>query len=386
MKTFMYMLSITLLLVSCKSVNKMVEKGEYAKAFDYAISKLSGARNKKKEHVMGLEKAYSKLTSTSLKEINRLNGQSRPENWPKIHDLYKGLADRQDRLEPLLPLTSEDGYVASFDMKDYNKELEIAEENMCSYLYNHALNLMAKTERSGDKTHARNAYSDLMQILKYRSSYKDTDRQVEKALDLGTNFVEIRINNDLRDFMSRTIERNIADMSLSRLNSQWTEFRMARNADAGADYTVWVDLNNIGFSPERERQNNYTESKEVIVKTEKVKERRDSVDVWVEKQVYERVKADVSEVFREKQSELHGKVRVTDNRTREVIKSVPVNVFHDFKGYGCRYTGDERALTAETKKKLDSNLELFPSDGMMADDLSHAFKDVLMTELKNIRF
>lgn len=382
----MYTISLALLLVSCKSVNKMVEKGEYDKAFDYSLSKLSGSKNKKTEYVKALEKAYSKLTNASLKEINRLNSQSKPENWPRVHELYKSIMDRQDKLDPILPLVSEEGYVASFDMKDYSKDMADAEENMCAYLYNHALNLMAKTEKTGDKIHARNAYGDLMQILKYRSSYKDTDRQVEKALQMGTSYVEVQVYNDLRDYMSHSVERSILDMPVSRLDNQWTDYSMGQSAGSKSDYTVWLDLNNIGFSPERERLNNFSEYKEILVKKEKVKERRDSVDVWVEKEVYEKVRADIFEVFREKQSELHGKVRVVNNRTREVIKSVPINVFHEFKGYGCRYTGDERALNPETKKKMDGNLELFPPDALMSDDLANAFKDAVMNELRQLRF
>lgn len=381
----MYTLSLALLIVSCRSVNKMVEKGEYDKAFDYSVAKLSGAKNKKTEYVKALEKAYDRLTKSSLREINRLSDPSKPQNYPKIHDLYKGIMDRQDRIDPLLPLVSEDGYTASFDMKDYSKEMSDAEENMCAYLYNHALNLMAKTDKTGDRLHAREAYGDLTKILSYRSSYKDADRQVEKALQMGTTRVDIRIFNDLRDFMSYNIERSISELPVSRLDDRWTDYRIAVKGNDKSDYTVWLDLEHISFSPERERTNTYSETKEVLLKKEKVKERRDSVDVWVEKEVFEKVRADITEVFREKQSELHGRMRVTDNRNGEVIRTVPINVLHDFKGYGCRYTGDERALTQGTKNKLDNNLEYFPADGQMADNLANAFKDAVMGEIRKLR-
>ncbi|MBK6664748.1 MAG: hypothetical protein IPG48_00990 [Saprospiraceae bacterium] len=89
MKTFFYIAVFTLSLASCKSVEKMMAKGEYEKAFDYAIDKLSDSKVKKTEHVKALEKAYSKLNSASLKEIDRLNATSKPENWSKVHAEYK---------------------------------------------------------------------------------------------------------------------------------------------------------------------------------------------------------------------------------------------------------------------------------------------------------
>lgn len=75
-----------------------------------------------------------------------------------------------------------------------------------------------------------------------------------------------------------------------------------------------------------------------------------------------------------------------DVRTKEYIKNIPVNVLHDFKGYGCRFAGDEKALTEESKKRLDSFLEIFPSDFVMSNDLAAAFKNVVMSEAQKIRF
>lgn len=67
-------------LASCKSVEKMVEKGEYDKAFNYAISKLEGEKNKKTEYVEALEKAYSKLNECLTKESEKLKPAVKPEN------------------------------------------------------------------------------------------------------------------------------------------------------------------------------------------------------------------------------------------------------------------------------------------------------------------
>ena len=110
------------------------------------------------------------------------------------------------------------------------------------------------------------------------------------------------------------------------------------------------------------------------------------MDVWVEKEVYERVRVDITEIFREKKSELHGNLRVMDTRTKESIKTVPINVFFDFAGYGCKFIGDERALTPESDRKMDGYLEFFPSDFDMADDLAVAFKNTVMNEIKKVKF
>ena len=384
MKTLFYTLVLIAAFFSCRSVEKMVEKGEYERAFNYSISKLQGEKNKKTEYIKALEKAYFKLNSASAREIERLNAPAKPENWSKVLHLYQSMEDRQERLEPLLPLVSEDRYKATFDFKNYKNEISNAEENTCLYYYNNASELMEQTERTGDKVYAREAYDDLRKIDTYNRNYKDTDKLKERALKLGLNRIYVDIFNDLRDFQSNNIEQELRNLPVARLNDVWNEYSI--NFDKNnADYVLVIELNQTFFSPERERVNTYSESKEILVRKDKIKERRDSVDVWVEKEVYERVRADISELFREKQSELRGSIKVLDTRTKEFIKIVPVNAFHNFNGYGCKYIGDERALTDATRKKIDNFCEIFPSDFDMAYDLAAVFKNVVIDEARKIK-
>lgn len=384
MKTLFYTLVLIAAFSSCRSVEKMVEKGEYERAFNYSISKLQGEKNKKTEYIKALEKAYFKLNSASAREIERLNAPAKPENWSKVLHLYQSMEDRQERLEPLLPLVSEDRYKATFDFKNYKNEISNAEENTCLYYYNNASELMEQTERTGDKVYAREAYDDLRKIDTYNRNYKDTDKLKERALKLGLNRIYVDIFNDLRDFQSNNIEQELRNLPVARLNDVWNEYSI--NFDKNnADYVLVIELNQTFFSPERERVNTYSESKEILVRKDKIKERRDSVDVWVEKEVYERVRADISEIFREKQSELRGRIKVLDTRTKEYIKIVPVNAFHNFNGYGCKYIGDERALTDATRKKIDNFCEIFPSDFDMAYDLAAVFKNVVIDEARKIK-
>ncbi|MBK7638037.1 MAG: hypothetical protein IPJ13_29980 [Saprospiraceae bacterium] len=384
MKTLFYTLVLIAAFFSCRSVEKMVEKGEYERAFNYSISKLQGEKNKKTEYIKALEKAYFKLNSASAREIERLNAPAKPENWSKVLHLYQSMEDRQERLEPLLPLVSEDRYKATFDFKNYKNEISNAEENTCLYYYNNASELMEQTERTGDKVYAREAYDDLRKIDTYNRNYKDTDKLKERALKLGLNRIYVDIFNDLRDFQSNNIEQELRNLPVARLNDVWNEYSI--NFDKNnADYVLVIELNQTFFSPERERVNTYSESKEILVRKDKIKERRDSVDVWVEKEVYERVRADISEIFREKQSELRGRIKVLDTRTKEYIKIVPVNAFHNFNGYGCKYIGDERALTDATRKKIDNFCEIFPSDFDMAYDLAAVFKNVVIDEARKIK-
>lgn len=385
MRKFVYIFVILASMMACKSVSKMVEKGEYDKAFNYAIKKLTGEKNKKTEYVKALEKTYAKLNTSTLKEIERLNAPAKPENWPTVLKLYSSIEKRQDQLDPLLPLVSQDGYVASFDMMNFRNSIQDAEDKACEYYYNNARTLIDRSEKTGDKIAARKALDELNKIDKYKLNYLDSQRLKDKAYSLGLTRISIDIYNNLRDFHSDNIEQSLIDISLSKLDRVWKDYMINVKGNK-VDYVVEVDLKDIYFSPERERIHTYSETKEVLVSKEKVKEGKDSSIVVVEKQVFEKIKADITEIFREKQSELHGNIRIVNARNNKILKTVPVNVLFEFKGYSCNYNGNKKALTDETIKKLDSKLEVFPPDIVMADNLADAFKSAVMSELKNFKF
>jgi hypothetical protein len=383
MRRFFYIFVMMVGLTACSSVSKMIEKGEYDRAFNYSIRKLAGEKKKKTEYVKALEKAYAKLNVASLNEIARLNTSGRPENWAKVMDIYTAMDRRQSQLDPLLPLVSSDGYVASFDIKSYRNEIFEAEDKTCEYYYNNALTLLERSEKTGDKSAAKQALTELQKIDRIRKNYRDSQRLKDKAYALGITRVGIQIYNGLRDFHSDNIERSLNDMSLAALDKTWIDFRYDTRGNQ-VDYIIEVELSSIFFTPERERLHTYSESKEVLVSKSTTKSAKDSTTI--EKQVYEKVKADIAEIFREKQSELHGSIRIVNARTNKVLKTTPVNVLHDFKGYSCTYLGDKRALTDETTKKIDNVLEPFPTDFLMADNLAAAFKDAVIRELKQFQF
>ena len=77
-----------------------------------------------------------------------------------------------------------------------------------------------------------------------------------------------------------------------------------------------------------------------------------------------------------------GNLRVVNTFSKETINNIPINVYFDFSGYGCKFVGDERALTDESRKKMDAYIEFFPSDFDMADDLASAFKNTVLNELR----
>ena len=155
-------LSLGLLLVfsSCLSPSKLVEMGDYDKAIDVSIQRLTGKKKKKAELVKTLESAFEKATRQDMRLAESLEKEGRPENWERINDIHRQIGRRQSRIEPLLPLVDENGYQARFQFVRIDELEQKSRENAAEYFYNRALALLDQAKK-GDKPAAREAFNEL---------------------------------------------------------------------------------------------------------------------------------------------------------------------------------------------------------------------------------
>lgn len=385
MKVTNYCLIFFVLLASCTSVDKLMEQGNYAQAFQTSLSKLRGEKKKKTEYVKALEKSFAKLKEQTEREVQRLRPEEKPEHWPLVLEQYIAMEKRQLEVDPLLPLVSETRYKAEFSFSDYAGAIRNAEEMTCQYYYDHALALLAKTEETGNRLHARKAYDEIGLIEKYRRTFKDADKVRERARYEGTTLIYLDIQSDFIGIHGSGIAKELMTLPVSRLDNFWTDYSVDPRDRQSADYNVVVELTGIYFSPERETINRYVESAEILVNKDKKQAKKDTVLVVTEKEVYEKVKAEVIEIHRDKKAELSGRVIVTQSGNKEVLHSVPVASQTQFSGYCCRVEGDERALTEPSRKKLDPYCELFPNDFVMAEALAEAFKKTVLAEVERMQ-
>jgi hypothetical protein len=392
MRTLIFTLSLIITMVSCASISKMVRSGQYDEAFNYAISKIRRGHTLNAEHINGLEVAFEKLNNRDLRTIEDLISYDKERNLDKVLSIYRGLEHRNRLVHDLSPIRSKEGHVAKFELADYSLRINETIDDICLYKYTKASDLINLSSKNGQKDDAKLAYRMLEEVEILNAHYKDSRRLKDKAYDLGVTTVSLAIDNDLNGHISNDIVRKIKNMPLSRLDSKWYDFTRNFEDARDADLTIVVNLRDLDLGREFERVNNYQESREILVRTEKkiVKgkdhhnDKKDTSRVYIEKEIFQKVDAFVTEVFRERDAALRGTIKVVNNHNRSTIHDTPILVNHNFRGYGCRYVGDDRALTDQTKCKLDTFLEEYPHDYAIVDVLSDAFADAVMRESKKI--
>ena len=381
--------SLVILFTSCKDINKLVEAGKYDEALRYGVDKLKGKKNKKTDYVIALEKAYAKLNDRDLNEIAHLSNTPKKYSFDRIVDIYIKMEARQNYVLPLLPLISEDGYVATIDIRNYPSIIHEAKLTAAEFHYNMTLGYMIDA-RSGNKSMARNAFHTIENIEYYIFNYKDTHSLKKEAYDLGQQHILLETYADGSNIAFDHAMDIISRINIEDMNTLWTKYH---NVDDGKnyDYIVTIELNDILPGVEREKIRLYSETKEIVDKHIPSTDRsgkihKDSLGNTIFVDVRKVVNAEIEEISRLKEAEMIGKIVVLNNKTNTHNKTTPIHINNVFDDTACILRGDERALSDITKSKIKSNPQHFPSDYDMTMNLAYSYKETVENLLKKERY
>ena len=375
-----------MIFTSCRSIDKMIESGNYDQALRYGVDKLRGEKNKKTKFVKGLEKAYVKLNKIDLDKIAHLKLNENKNSMNRVVDIYQKMEDRQNYIYPLLPLISEDGYPATFKIRNFasikNKSMKAASE----VHYQYALDYLTRAKNHGDKVAARKAYSEFSEATYYFDSYKDSYNLKRDAYEQGqTNIlIEPYVSGSNAAFYHTG--EIISQLQISKLNTTWKKY-FTEDHGQNIDYVATIEVAEIVPGKERERFNSFTNTKEVSdgKKPHKAKNGvivKDTMGniIYKEKKIV--VSANVEELIREKTAWMSGKVVIIDAKNNRHINTIPINVTYIFEDYSCIFRGDKRALTNEYNKRIKENCAPFPTDYDMTTNLAYEYKIAAQKSIK----
>lgn len=379
MKKIIYTLAAIFLLTSCKSIEKMVESGNYDQALRYGVDKLRGEKKKKTKYVKGLEKAFAKLNQQDLNEINHLKLSGRKNSYDRIVDIYHNMENRQEYVMPLLPLISEDGYLAKVKIVDYTKLIHEASVEATERHYTTALQYLESSRKNGDKLEARAAYNEFEDAQMYFTAYKDIYELKKEAYELGQSRILVEPYTKGSNIAFNHTLDIISQISTNSLNTKWEKFYTQDNGTTTFNYIATVEVSDILPGVERERYNSFTETKRVKEGLQPIKDRSGNLILdTLGKVQYEdkfiEVHAYVNEMEREKIAQMNGRLVIMDAFDNSLINSVPINVTHEFRDYACTYNGDKRALSNPILKRIKNICDPFPSDYDITSTMAYAYK------------
>lgn len=379
-----------ILFASCQTARKYVESGNYDDAIDLCLSKLRGKEKKKDEYVKFLELAFKKAQSRDLATISALRNENSPSMWERIHDLHLDIRDRQNKVSPLIPLVSKDGYKARFEFVDIGKLEAESRAKAAETLYDRAVALL-KNAANGDKLAARQAYKCLLDLgARYYRNYRDTGDLMAKARDLGTSFVLLEIKNESGKVLPRDFSDRLLSMSKAELDSEWKEFFFDARPGEQFDYKAVFKIQDISISPERVSERAYIDEKTIEDGWEYVLDQRgnvmkDTAGNDIKKKRYATIRAHVLEVHQTKAARLGGFVEIVDLNRKTLVDSRNLGTEIHFEHFAATFRGDERALSQDSRNCIGSSPMPFPRDEAMLVQAAERLKPGLRNELRGSR-
>ena len=386
----MLYLLIPIIFLSCSSVRKMVDSGQYDQAINKSINKIKGKKNKKDKYVEAIESAFAKATDRDMRRIEFLKMEKYDQYWIEIFDILENMDARQQKIMPLLPLVSESGYKANFKFINVEPLIVEARESSARLLYETAADELRRAE-NGDKDAARKAYRTLGQLREIYRNYRDSYSLELLAYELGQERVLIDVKNMSDVIMPKSFYQELKNINTNEMNKRWFKFYTSEDTPGiEYDYIVNINMKEILIGAEREKEREYTETTKIIDGYEYVKDERGNVkkdslgnDIKVDREV--EVSATIFELGRFKSALVKGDVTIFDNNKQKVYRTSPINVETFFETFASSFRGDERALSAQSKSRLKNRVDPFPSNEEMIFMTVEDLKTLLYNEIdKNL--
>lgn len=363
------LLSLTIML-GCASSEKLLQRGQYERAIDKSIKKLKKNSNNTDELYV-LTESYSKANSFDMDRITFLEKEGRSENYLDIFNLYQRLDARQDKIKTL-----PSSLLNKFDIIDYDDKLIASKEQAAEVSYQKGLEYLS----FGGRENARQAFYEFEQVLSIYSEYKDAETKIEEARLLGINQVLFVIENNSETILPQRFDEELKKIGLADLNGRWIQYSVYEDEAINYDYFIVLDIKDITVSPERIDRETYEENAEVedgtkYVLDERGNVKKDSLGNDIREPNIITVTAQISKARQWKEAFVGGSVDYIDLRTDQLVKTEEISVTALFEHFSASFSGDERALSSDSKRLIDDETVVFPSDEIMFMDSASLLKE-----------
>lgn len=371
-----------MILMACggvKKTQKAINSGNYTTAMNRAIKNLQDNRTKRghQDYVLMLEEAFAKHSEKEVERIQFLERDGNPANLTAIYEGYSNLKRLQNRIRPLLPLPvyAEDRN-AKFKMVNYDNAILDVKDELSSYLYNNATNLLSNAR---NKMEYRRAYDDLKYLEDINPGYGDTSVKMDEAYQKGLDFVKVELKNETEQIIPERLETELLDFNTYGINNFWMQFHSNPLENVNYDFAMELDFNQINISPERVNERQLIHEKVIKDGFEYVLDQNGNVakdslgnDIKVDK--FKTVTCNFYEFTQLKTAQIGANVRFKDLRSGQVINSYPLSSEFVFQHVYANVDGDRRALDNNLVALLDLAAVPFPTNEQMVYDAGEDLK------------
>lgn len=386
MKKVISIAVILLLLASCRSPEKLLQKGDYDAVIDKSIKTMLKGKAKNDDKVL-LDKAYKLANQRDQERIDFLVKENRPENWEEIYHRYSTLDNRQKKVQKVLPFTI-GGKQINYRNIDYSGKIIEAKKNAAKYFYKAGLSQMDLNTKEG----YRQAYFDFVKVREYRpSDYPDIDNLLNDSRYLGISRVLVDLENRLPVKLPNSFFEEVRSVPVTDLNNTWVEYHLGRiDRETTYDYLITISLKLVEVTPPMVETREYLRRKEVQDGFEYALDSRGNVmkdslgnDIKIPK--YKNLACTVIETKQHKSATVKGDIEFVSVNPRRLMKKEPVAGTIVFEHISGKAVGDRDALLREDWALINVDEIPFPDDVSMILDCSPILRQAVTDAIRNNR-
>ncbi|SFE91798.1 hypothetical protein SAMN05518672_11248 [Chitinophaga sp. CF118] len=329
-----------LFILSCKSGEKLYNKGRYDDAVKAFVKKLQ----RRPEHTTSLQllpKAYAQSQRLHEDKVNGYLTSDNPLKWEYVRQEYRSLQSLYDIIHAS-PAAS-----AIVTPKDYRTAITGAQENAAEVRYQRGVALLEKE----DKASARRAYDEFIAALKLVKNYRNSEELRDESFNRGVvNVVisEMQISSSYYQFSADQFRdvliRNLQNRNINRF-VVFTDERIARNNNLQPDQYLELRFYDFVVGQTYVDRSQRDVSKEIVTSSYK-----DTSGKVINR--YETVRATVFLTRASVISQGSLDYRLIDVTNNNVISTNRLPGSYTWVNEFGTYRGDKRALSDDDKRLI----------------------------------
>ena len=368
-----------------RRASEAYSRGDYDTAVFMLTRSLQMNQDYEKSQLL-MADAYLMANRIHKKNISTLEGSSDPFKYDGLTHEYKSLVNLSEAVAILPPIRHPKTSVPlDLPIIDYSKELSQVQEMAAEshYLAGEALALASEVGKQ------KAAAKEFKRALQFVADYKDATLRYQASREAGVKRIAVFQFEDLSgkkkkygaveelvvdqmvssvmkdpsateflELISRDqLDRVLAEQKLGLTGLLNEESAMEVGEILGVHEIITGKITQIIYTPVQTVHREYKQSKKVVVKTEKYKDKDGKTKT---RKIYADVEARVKHFTRTTKAEIKGSYRIVDVRTAKLVKSEAFQGTADFSTEWATYKGDVRALKSSVSRLVKKGETLAP--------------------------
>ncbi len=368
MKRIIPFFIVLLVLSSCSSTTKQLQKGNYDKVIQKTTKKLIKKPNAKDAEAM--DRAYRLANERDLERVTYLEKEDNPDYYDELFQRYEVLKNRQSKVRTVTPLTV-DGKTYNYEYVDYDAKIVDSKRKAAEEYYRSGKALM---ENATSKLDYRDAFYQFQKADEYGGhNFSDLDQLIHQASMMGiSRVIVVPMNLDpvigvtemdldyLVSFDTRGLDKN-----------DWVEYHFEHmQGDANYDYEIYVRILSIQISDDTEKETkedfttkSNTEFDYALDANGNVMKDTAGNDI----KIYKDVSGTLIKKERSKNAVIRGEVEtvgLTGTPSGSLMK-VPFSAEANFNNSSYQVIGNKEAIPADKLALTKQEAQPFPSEAQM---------------------